>query len=113
MMSQCSLSRSCAASTLAYHSLPGRAAQLLGRAAMAGELAAVDRVAGAREAVGDEPQLGRRAAEAVDQQHAEAAAGDEVAAIRHVLIRHLFFLFRYFSMHAGVSRKPSARPTRH
>ena len=56
--------------------LPGRAAQLLGRAAVAGELAAVDGVAGAREALRDEPQLDRRAAEAMDQQHADAAAAE-------------------------------------
>ena len=52
--------------------VPGRTAQLLGRAAVAGELAAVDRVAGAREALRDEPQLDRRAAEAMDQQDADA-----------------------------------------
>ena len=62
--------------------LPGRAAQFLGRAAVAGELAAVDGVAGAGETLGDEPKLGRRAAEAVDQQDADAAAANELAAIR-------------------------------
>ena len=61
---------------------PGRAPQLLGRPAMPGELAAVDRVAGAGEPLGDEAQLDRRAAEAVDQQHPDPPVLEEQAAIR-------------------------------
>ena len=69
---------------------------------MAGELAAVNGVAGAREAVGDEPHLGRRSAQAMNQQHAQAPAAYEVATVRQVLVGHLLFPTRYVAMHAIV-----------
>ena len=53
---------------------PGRAAQLLGRAAVAGQLAAVDGVSGTRQPLRDEPQLDRRTAETVNEQNSDPAA---------------------------------------
>ena len=61
--------------------VPGGAAQFFGRTTVAGELAAVDGVAGAREALSDEPQLDRCAAEPVDQQDADTTAGNKHAAV--------------------------------
>ena len=60
-------------------------------------------MAGASQRVGDEPELGRRSAEAMHQEDAEAPAADEVAAIRLLRVRRFFFLFRWVSMHAGWS----------
>ena len=81
MMSQSSLSRSWAASTLAYHCLPGGAPQLLRRPAVAGELAAMHRVAGTGQTLRDEAQLDRRPAEPVHEQHADAPAANVLAAV--------------------------------
>ena len=65
---------------------PGRAPQLLGRAAVAGELAAIDGVAGAGQTLRDEAQLDRRPAETVHEQHADAPAANELAAVRDLLV---------------------------
>src|SRR4029077_18668420 len=65
---------------------PARAAQFLRRAAMAGKLATQHRAAGPREALGNEPKLGRRAAEAVNQQHTDAPALEELAAIGKLVL---------------------------
>src|SRR5262245_64485328 len=61
--------------------LPGRAPQLLRRAAMPGKLTAQYRAAGTGETLGDKAQLGRRAAEPVNQQYADAPALKQLAAI--------------------------------
>src|SRR5581483_6418355 len=68
---------------------PGGAAQLLRRAAVASELAAVDRVAGTRQTLGDEPQLDRRPAEPMNEEDSHAPATDEQAAIRNLLVEVL------------------------
>ena len=61
--------------------LPSGRQEIGGVAAMARELAAVDGEAVAGEALRDEFQLDRRAAEPVDQQEAGASAADGEAAI--------------------------------
>src|SRR5436190_17331591 len=60
---------------------PGRAPQLLGRPAVAGELAAIDGVAGASETVRDEAELGRRSSETMHEQHTQAPAANELSAV--------------------------------
>src|SRR5262245_21771351 len=84
--------------------LPRRAAKLLGRGAVAGQLTARDGVTGAGETMGHEPDLGRRTAEAMNQEHAEAPTADELAAVPHLRVRGLFLLLLcQVSMHAGSS----------
>ena len=61
--------------------LPGGGLDVVVGAAVAGELRAEHGAAGARHAVGDVAHLGRRAGEAVDQQHAHPAAGDEIGVV--------------------------------
>jgi hypothetical protein len=53
--------------------MPGGAGEGLERAAVASELRAIDRVAGARQAVGNVAQLDGCSAQAVDQQKARLA----------------------------------------
>jgi hypothetical protein len=48
---------------------------------VAGELAAIDGVAGASETVRDEAELGRRSSETMDEQHAQAPAANELSAV--------------------------------
>src|SRR5581483_5984739 len=66
--------------------LPRRAAQLLGRAAVACELAAVNTVPGTRQTLRDESELHGCAAQPVDQEDAHAPTLDEEAAVGNLLI---------------------------
>src|SRR6476659_7547087 len=61
--------------------LPGRSLDVVLGAAMAGELRAIDGIAGPRHPVGDIAHLRRGAAEPMDQQHAHPIAADEVAVV--------------------------------
>src|SRR5262249_2000466 len=79
---------------------PRRAAELLRRSAVAGELAAINGVAGSSEAMGHEPHFGRRAAQSLNQQYAHTPAANEVAAIRQPLLGHFVVPTRHFSLHA-------------
>src|SRR5262245_55272736 len=83
--------------------LPGRAAKLFWRGAVASKLAARDSMSGAGEAMGDKPELRWRSAEAMHQENAEAPAADELAAIRRLRVRRFHFLSRQVPMHAGQS----------
>ena len=72
--SQRSDRRFSAISTLSYQSCQVVLVSCFERAAVAGQLRAVDGVAGAGQAVGDVAQLDRCAAQAVDEQKAGLAA---------------------------------------
>ena len=71
--------------------LPAGGLDVLLGAAVAGELRAIDGVAGPRHAIGHVAHLRRRAAETVDQQHAHPVAADEVAVV--LLNRHARLVF--------------------
>ena len=77
MMSQCSLAAG-RAPPRRSRTTPARSSGAAPRACRNGPRAGSSRPCGRRgRGLGDEPQLDRRAAEAMDQQDAEAAAGDE------------------------------------
>ena len=61
--------------------LPGRGLDVVLGAAMAGQLRAIDGIAGPRHAVGDVAHLRRGAAETMDQQHTHPIAADVVAVV--------------------------------
>ncbi len=93
--------------------LPSRAAQLFRRAAMPGQLDAVDGMAGAGERLRHETQLGRRAAQAMDQQHANAATGDEQAAIlKQVFVLSVHVVTYTDWAYDPLSRRGHTRPAR-